>query len=53
MNRLTALSIAGLTGTALVLTGTSAAQAKIKPGTGIAGIKIDRKSTRLNSSHRL
>ncbi len=40
MNRLTALSIAGLTGTALVLTGTSAAQAKIKPGTGIAGIKI-------------
>ncbi len=40
MNRLTALSIAGLTGAALVLTGTTAAQAKIKPGSGIAGIKI-------------
>ncbi|MFN8126027.1 MAG: hypothetical protein U0R64_05935 [Candidatus Nanopelagicales bacterium] len=40
MNRIASLTIAGAAGAALVLTGTTVAQAKINPGVGIAGVKI-------------
>ncbi len=49
MKKLTTFAIAGAAGAAIVLSGATSANAAIKPGKGIAGIKIgDSKSTVIN-----